>query len=109
MDDERYYIEDKEKVGLLQDILITMTSKSVGELIKFTGRIEGTEMVVSFDVSEFSGSSDILRENYPLSGKNAIFSDIVKRVQKFSVIAHSEYITIEFRIKDYLIEESLDF
>lgn len=102
-------IEDEEKITLLRDIMFFMTSEPVGELSKFTGRIKEKDMIVSFDVGDMCPSIDITRNSFPLSGKNTLLSDILKRVQKFTITPHSKYITVEFTISDYLTEETLDF
>ena len=102
-------IEDEEKVTLLRDIMFFMTSEPVGELSKFAGRIEGKDMIVSFDVGDMCPSLDISRNSFPLSGGSALLSDILNQVQKFTIIPHSKYVTVEFTIGDYLVEETLDF
>lgn len=106
--DEMYLIEDEKKVVLLRDIMTFMTGESIGELKSFAGRIEERDMVITFDIGDMCSALDISRHSFPLSGENALLSDILDKVQKFKIIPHSEYITVEFTISDYLVEETLD-
>ena len=101
-----FYSVSTKKSTVIRKIFDFIFSEAVGTVFGFDGKVYGTDLELQFRVSEISPAPNAERGDYPLKGKDALFSEIISEVSKFSIIPSQYYITAAITIKDFFRKET---